>query len=221
MFLYLHDELIGGCTGTEKEGGEVSCLTILNLLVFSCELEQGGSCIVQMKMYLGLLSRGLLRGHRCPPVVRCLPWPCSGSSLPPSSLVLTELFCGVSTRLLWETALLQPGISEAAFVGGGTAGSRPGGEALASLRPWVGASLPAAAKALGSCLALAEIVVEFADSARRELNTCSQVVCPISTAVGYEKDAGAFIRHNRPLLKYCKLIIFQVTLSNNTPLLCL
>lgn len=63
-------------------------------------------------------------------------------------------------------------------------------------------------KALGSCLALAEIVVEFADSARRELNTCSQVVCPISTAVGYEKHARAFIRDNRALLNYCKLKIF-------------
>lgn len=83
------------------------------------------------------------------------------------------------------------------------------------------ASLGAAARALGSCLALAEIVVEFADSARRELNTCSQVVRPISTAVGYEKHARAFICNNRALLKYCKLKIFRVILSNSTSLLSL
>lgn len=84
-----------------------------------------------------------------------------------------------------------------------------------------GASLPAAAKALGSCLALAEIIVEFADSARHNLNTCSQVLHPIRTAVGYEKHAVAFVCNNTALLEYCKLTIIWAILWSSTPLLSL
>lgn len=75
------------------------------------------------------------------------------------------------------------------------------------------ASPATAARAAGSCLALAEIAVEFADSARAGLNTCSRVVCPSGTAVGYEKHAGAFVRSHRALSKYRRLKISWGVLS--------
>jgi len=74
-----------------------------------------------------------------------------------------------------QGAFGEPGVSGAALASGG-AGARHG--TLHPCSPEPAALLCAAAKALGSCLTLAEIVVEFADSARRELNTCSQTVCP-------------------------------------------
>lgn len=81
------------------------------------------------------------------------------------------------------------------------------------------ASPNAAAAALGSCLALAEIAVEFADSARAELSTCSQVLWPIGTAAGYEKHARAFIPNNWALSEYCELKTVGVVLSWSTSLL--
>lgn len=178
------------------------CLAILKLLLFPCELEgKGGSCIVQMEIQLQFAKRGTASGTRCPHIVCCLSCPCIGSSLPPSSLVLTELFCGVSTGSLWAARAAAGRDFWSSYC------QQRGRWALARLKAlhpcglvWA-TLLPAAAKALGSCLALAEIIVEFADSARCELNACSQVVRPISTAVGYEKHARAFICNNRALLK--------------------
>lgn len=190
----------------------VSCLEILKLIRFPYELEEkGGRYVVQMEIQLQLArqgtasgtlmsSRGLMSSH--------------GSLYPlPLQRVITSTRKPCSDRaVLWcqhwasfggrrccsRGFLKQPLSIEECWV----AARR---EALHPCGPERATSLCAAAKALGSCPPLAEIIVEFADSARRQLNTCSQVVCPISTAVGYEKHAGAFICNNRALLKYCKL----------------
>lgn len=59
--LYLHHKLIGGWTGTKKKKG--SCLAVLKLLLFPCELEEkGGSCIVQMEIQLQLAKWGTASG---------------------------------------------------------------------------------------------------------------------------------------------------------------
>lgn len=178
------------------------CLVVLKPLLFPCEFEgKGGSCIVQMEIQLQFAKQRTASGTRCPHIVCFLSCPCSGSSLPPSSLVLTELFCGVSTGSLWAAgaAAARDFWSSYCQWSGRCALARL--KALHPSGPERATLLPAAAKALGSCLALAEIVVEFADSARCELNTHSQVVRPISTAVGCEKHARAFICNNRALLK--------------------
>lgn len=81
------------------------------------------SCVAPSEIQLPIAGK-LLHGHGCHHVP-CHPRrPCGGPSVPASSIVLTELFCGVSTGCLWGGG--TAGISETAIVGEGAAGPRPG-----------------------------------------------------------------------------------------------
>lgn len=189
----------------------VSCLAILKLIWFLYEVEEkGGSYVVQMEMQLQLAKQGTASGT----LVSSRALMSSHGSLYPLPLqqVITSTRKPCCDRaVLW--------CQHQALFGSWRCCSRGFLKHSLSMECWVAArrealhpcgleratSLCAAPKALGSCPPLAEIIVEFADSARHQLNTCSQVVCPISTAVGYEKHARAFICNNRALLKYCKL----------------
>lgn len=160
-------------------GWEASHLSVLKLLLFPCELEErGGSCIVQMEIQLQLAKRGTASGTPMSSRGSLSPLPLqAGHRFQPGSLVLTELFCGVSTGRLWGAGAAAAGDFWSSYCRWRGHWAVARSEALHPCGLEQDALLGAAAKALGSCLALAEIIVEFADSARRELNTCSQVVC--------------------------------------------
>lgn len=103
---------------------EMSYWETLVLLLFPWPLEKEELHGSIRNPTLAPIAGKLLQEHGRHHVLRRPHRPCGGPSLPASSVVLTELFCGVSTGCLWGAG--TAGISEAAIVGGGAAGPRPG-----------------------------------------------------------------------------------------------